>query len=33
MAEVQQLEAKIADAQTVIDKATEQKNAILTKYL
>ena len=32
-AEVEQLEAKITDAQAVIDNATEQKNAILTKYL
>ena len=31
--EVEQLEAKIADAQAVIDKATERKNAIVTKYL
>ena len=33
VAEVEQLEAKIADAQAVIDKATERKNAIVTKYL
>ena len=32
-AEVEQLEAKITDAQTVIDNATERKNSILTKYL
>ena len=32
-AEVEQLEAKITKAQAVIDKATERKNAILTKYL
>ena len=32
-AEVEQLEAEIAQAQAVIDKATERKNAILTKYL
>jgi type I restriction enzyme S subunit len=31
--EVNQLEAKIAEAQVVIDNATERKNAILTKYL
>ena len=31
--EVGQLEAKITEAQAVIDKATERKNAILTKYL
>ena len=32
-AEVKQLEAKITEAQAVIDSATERKNAILTKYL
>ena len=32
-AEVEQLEAKFTQAQVVIDKATERKNAILTKYL
>ena len=32
-AEVEQLEAKITQAQAVIDKATERKNAILAKYL
>ena len=32
-AENEQLEAKITQAQAVIDKATERKNAILTKYL
>lgn len=32
-AEVEQLEAKITEAQAVIDNATERKNAILTKYL
>ena len=32
-AEVEQLEAEITQAQAVIDKATERKNAILTKYL
>ena len=32
-AEVGQLEAKITEAQAVIDNATERKNAILTKYL
>lgn len=32
-AEVEQLEAKITEAQAVIDKASEDKNAILTKYL
>ena len=32
-AEVKQLEAKITEAQDVIDKATERKNAILAKYL
>ena len=31
--EVEQLEAKITQAQTVIDNATERKNAILAKYL
>ena len=31
--EVEQLEAKITEAQAVIDKASERKNAILTKYL
>ena len=31
--EVEQLEAKIIQAQAVIDNATERKNAILTKYL
>ena len=33
VAEVDQLEAKITQAQVVIDKATERKNAILTSYL
>ena len=33
VAEVEQLEAKIADVQAVIDNATERKNAILAKYL
>ena len=32
-AEVEQLEAEITQAQVVIDKATERKNAILAKYL
>ena len=32
-AEVEQLEVEIAEAQVVIDNATERKNAILTKYL
>ncbi|RKU29752.1 restriction endonuclease [Candidatus Poribacteria bacterium] len=32
-AEVEQLEAKITEAQAMIDKAAEHKNAILTKYL
>ena len=32
-AEVEQLEAEITEAQVVIDKATERKNAILAKYL
>ena len=32
-AEVELLETKITDAQAIIDKATERKNAILTKYL
>ena len=32
-AEVEQLEAKITQAQAVIDNATERKNAILKKYL
>ena len=32
-AEVEQLEAKITQAQVVIDNTTERKNAILTKYL
>ncbi|MXV82343.1 hypothetical protein F4Z98_03135, partial [Candidatus Poribacteria bacterium] len=31
--QVEQLEAKITQAQTVIDNATERKNAILAKYL
>ena len=31
--EVEQLEAKITEAQAVIDNAEERKNAILTKYL
>ena len=31
--EVEQLEAKIAEAQSVIDNVTERKNAILAKYL
>jgi len=30
---VEQLEAKITEAQAVIDNATERKNAILKKYL
>ena len=33
VAEVEQLEAEIAQAQAVIDNATERKNAILTSYL
>ena len=33
VAEVEQLEAKITQAQAVVDRATERKNAILTKYL
>ena len=33
VAEVEQLETKITEAQAVIDKATNRKNAILTKYL
>lgn len=33
VAEVEQLEAKITEAQAMIDKATERKNAILAKYL
>ena len=33
VAEVEQLEAKITEAQSVIDKATERKNATLAKYL
>ena len=33
VAEIEQLEAKITQAQTVIDNATTQKNAILTNYL
>ena len=33
VAEVEQLDAKIPQAQAVIDKATERKNAILTNYL
>ena len=33
VSEVAQLEAKITEAQAVIDNATERKNAILTKYL
>ena len=33
VAEVESLEAKITEAQSVIDSATEQKNAILKKYL
>ena len=32
-AEVERLEAKITEAQAVIDNAIDQKNAILTKYL
>ncbi len=32
-AEAEQLEAEITQAQAVIYKATERKNAILTKYL
>ena len=31
--EVEQLEAEITQAQAVIDKATERKNAIVAKYL
>ncbi|MDE0690327.1 MAG: restriction endonuclease subunit S [Candidatus Poribacteria bacterium] len=31
--EIEQLEAKITEAQALIDKATERKNAIVTKYL
>ena len=33
VAEVEQLEAKITEAQAVIDNATDHKNAILTKHL
>ena len=33
VAEFDQLEAEITQAQAVIDKATERKNAILTSYL
>ena len=33
VAEVKQLEAEITQAQTVIDSATERKNAIVVKYL
>ena len=33
VAEVEQLEVKITQAQAMIDKATERKNAILKKYL
>ena len=33
VAEVEQLETEITQAQAVIDKATERKNAILTRYL
>ena len=33
VAEIEQLEAKITQAQTVTDNATTQKNAILTNYL
>ena len=33
VAEVEQLEVEITQAQAVIDKATERKNAILAKYL
>ena len=33
VAEIEQLEAKITQAQAVIDRAIERKNAILTKYL
>ena len=33
VAEVEQLEVEITQAQAVIDKATERKNAILTNYL
>ena len=33
VAEVEHLEAKITEAQVVLDNATERKNAILTKYL
>ena len=32
-AEVEQLEAEITEAQVVMDKATDRKNAILAKYL
>ena len=31
--EVEQLDAEIPQAQAVIDKATERKNAVLRKYL
>ena len=33
VAEVEQLEAKITEAQTVLDNATDRKNTILTTYL
>ncbi len=33
VAEVEQLESEITQAQAVIDKATERKNVILTNYL
>ena len=33
VAEVEQLEVEITQAQAVIDKATERKNAILARYL
>ena len=33
VAEIEQLETKITEAQAVIDKAPERKNAILKKYL
>ncbi len=33
VAEVEQLESKITEAQTVLDEATDRKNTILTKYL
>ena len=33
MAEVEQLDVKITDAQTVIDNTTKRKNAILATFL